>query len=839
MNGIPNHNQTQHASVADIYKPSRSPISTARYPYPSSPHQQQPTATAASINPVAQRYPQQQQQQQPQQPPPVVVSSAPPLHSSGGVFRDYRQNRISLLHPEYGPGGRAREAMPAGCVQQQPPSGVVCIDGGGHQGGGGQQPLKKMRLQDKEGVQPLRIDTRPGTYIPQVEAISPTLPDQLTQDDQAFRTTKDELIQQIGKVDREIAKAESQIAILKKKQAELEEIAIKPAIKSEVEEVTAPKHQSLPQKIYAENRKKAQNAHAQLDTLGPKVEWPLYNQPSDAPIYQENKRKHMAFKRRLLDYFKQRHTEKESRNNFLTETYSKMMQDWLRKVDKIESSTKRKAKEAKNREFFEKVFPELRKQREDKERFNRVGSRVKSELDMEEIMDNLQEQALEDKKMRSYAVIPPILFDQKSKKIKYDNNNGYIEDMEVVYKSRQFLNVWTPSEKDVFKEKYLQHPKNFGVIASYLDRKSVSDCVQYYYLTKKTENYKQLFRKARQRSRTSRNNTQKVNSSANSSVVDILSSGVTTRLQREQQARTGGQPSRDSQPLEHPTSTTPPATSAATPLMTTSVDSPSSTSSTTTTTTNCGLTPISSVLTSTNSILSPIPSSSGVTASDKSNACGGGSVTSVVMSGVTTPTTAISNCISSSTSVISTSSSGGTTVGTTSTTPSVVVSASVTVTTMNDKESTTTDVPMEDVKPKTFLGFGSMDEYVLKSSYFGEGDGNGKEGAGGGVIHDGQKQSMLVDGTTSVKKEVESSQEFVSDQNMTPNTTPLSENKKKKERRKEKDAPLESSDEEANNGQGLVPRHAIDEKLPIFFTIGKIISERTTIGVMINIIEDI
>jgi len=38
------------------------------------------------------------------------------------------------------------------------------------------------------------------------------------------------------------------------------------------------------------------------------------------------------------------------------------------------------------------MFPELRKAREDKERFNRVGARVKSEADMEEIMDGLQEQ---------------------------------------------------------------------------------------------------------------------------------------------------------------------------------------------------------------------------------------------------------------------------------------------------------------------------------------------------------------------------------------------------------------------------------------------------------------
>lgn len=126
------------------------------------------------------------------------------------------------------------------------------------------------------------------------------------------------------------------------------------------------------QKIYAENRKKAQSAHAQLDSLGPKVDWPLYNQPSDAPVYHEQKRRHMTFKKRLLEYFKKKHGEKESRNSYLTDTYSKIMQDWLRKVDKIESSTKRKAKEAKNREFFEKVFPELRKHREDKERYEKI-----------------------------------------------------------------------------------------------------------------------------------------------------------------------------------------------------------------------------------------------------------------------------------------------------------------------------------------------------------------------------------------------------------------------------------------------------------------------------------
>lgn len=362
-------------------------------------------------------------------------------------------------------------------------------------------------------------------------------------EDQTFRTTKDELLQQIAKVDRDIALNEQALQKLKKKQSELEEVASKPAVKQEVESEVVPKHQCLVQKIYLENRKKALNAHAVLDFLGQPVRWPIYNQPLDTEVYHENKRNYQIFKRPLLEYFKKKHLEREARETYLVQHYTNLMHEWLKKVEKIESTLKRKTKDAKNREFFEKVFPELRKQREDKERFNRVGARIKSEADLEEIMDGLQEQELEDKKMRSYAVIPPIMLDSRERKLVYTNTNGICTDMKTDYKDRTYLNTWTEPEKEIFKEKYLQHPKNFGLIASFLDRKNVQDCVRYYYLSKKTENYKQLLRKSRQRTRSSRNNPQKVNQT--SGLIGILSTGVTTRLQREQQQKTGGKDNKE------------------------------------------------------------------------------------------------------------------------------------------------------------------------------------------------------------------------------------------------------------------------------------------------------
>ena len=79
------------------------------------------------------------------------------------------------------------------------------------------------------------------------------------QEDAALRITKDDLLQQIAKVDREIAKRETTITKLGKKLKELEEVASQPleapGTKRPAEESSQqPKHLSLVQKIYAENR---------------------------------------------------------------------------------------------------------------------------------------------------------------------------------------------------------------------------------------------------------------------------------------------------------------------------------------------------------------------------------------------------------------------------------------------------------------------------------------------------------------------------------------------------------------------------------------------------------
>ena len=146
---------------------------------------------------------------------------------------------------------------------------------------------------------------------------------------------------------------------------------------------------------------------------------------------------------------------------------------------------------------------------------------------------------MEDKKMHSLAVIPPLLLPPEERKRKFINNNGLILDPLKEYNERKFFNTWTEGEKEIFKEKFLLHPKNFGMIAQSLERKTVADCVQYYYLSKKTENYKQLLRKSKMGRRGRRtqpgdskhraNQLAEARDAAQEAIIGATSSGVLTR----------------------------------------------------------------------------------------------------------------------------------------------------------------------------------------------------------------------------------------------------------------------------------------------------------------------
>lgn len=45
--------------------------------------------------------------------------------------------------------------------------------------------------------------------------------------------------------------------------------------------------------------------------------------------------RHMGFRKRLLDHLRKKHIDRELREKRLTTTYSHMVQEWLKKVEKV------------------------------------------------------------------------------------------------------------------------------------------------------------------------------------------------------------------------------------------------------------------------------------------------------------------------------------------------------------------------------------------------------------------------------------------------------------------------------------------------------------------------
>lgn len=121
-------------------------------------------------------------------------------------------------------------------------------------------------------------------------------------------------------------------------------------------------------------QKLAQKSQNTLAALGPPIELPLYNQPWDTEVFHENLKKHEVFKSLLQGHFKRRATEKCKKHTYLSDIYEKEVTSWLKKVDA--KTLKKSMKDQSTRQYYEQVFPEIKKSREDKERITRYEGSV-------------------------------------------------------------------------------------------------------------------------------------------------------------------------------------------------------------------------------------------------------------------------------------------------------------------------------------------------------------------------------------------------------------------------------------------------------------------------------
>ncbi|KAL0358676.1 UNVERIFIED_CONTAM: Nuclear receptor corepressor 1 [Sesamum angustifolium] len=118
--------------------------------------------------------------------------------------------------------------------------------------------------------------------------------------------------------------------------------------------------------------------------------------------------------------------------------------------------------------------------------FSAGGPRtVPAEEVIEFVNELLSESAF--KPCRNSLKMPALILEKGIRMSRFISNNGLVEDPCAAERERSLINPWTAEEREIFIDKLAIFGKNFMKIASFLQRKTVADCVEFYYKNHKSE----------------------------------------------------------------------------------------------------------------------------------------------------------------------------------------------------------------------------------------------------------------------------------------------------------------------------------------------------------------
>ncbi|CCJ28590.1 unnamed protein product [Pneumocystis jirovecii] len=243
---------------------------------------------------------------------------------------------------------------------------------------------------------------------------------------------------------------------------------------------------NLCSKIYSENKEKAKQNCIKFSYIK------IYNDSlKEYPFFKENELKHERLRPLLFLYISQKNKKMLERNKILQLQYEKYQNSWESQVEKLDNIKKTKKQENERSGFFDAHLDNLSLRSFRRGQGLNYGDFVRSDADFEDIIAKL---GVEDDRVSRAAVIPPMISNlSETIKYQYDDRNGIVEDPISSFHYPTWIDVWTVEEHELFKQLFIKYPqKNFGLIASNIPNKTISQCVLHYYRTKKQENYKSL-----------------------------------------------------------------------------------------------------------------------------------------------------------------------------------------------------------------------------------------------------------------------------------------------------------------------------------------------------------
>lgn len=108
---------------------------------------------------------------------------------------------------------------------------------------------------------------------------------------------------------------------------------------------------------------------------------------------------------------------------------------------------------------------------------------------------------LPDSQVRTYRnelKMPSLILDNRERmSSRFISENGLVEDPIGIEKEKSVVNAWSTEEKEIFLNKYSLFGKNFKKISSFLQRRSIADCVEFYYKNHKSDLFQKIKKKSK------------------------------------------------------------------------------------------------------------------------------------------------------------------------------------------------------------------------------------------------------------------------------------------------------------------------------------------------------
>ncbi len=230
----------------------------------------------------------------------------------------------------------------------------------------------------------------------------------------------------------------------------------------------------------------------------------LYHEPEETPFFARNQETHAAMEPLIKEFIRDTQTRLTKHWTTLAEEYEFRSKAYKRTRKENEKKGKqRNSMMARTSIIARTVMPILEstgspgaaagRTSTNPYRRARRGNEVRSEYEQEQIIAEIAAKEAMEKRIAFGGCKTPRQIGAVERQLTANFHNTFTaQKVDVVEQEKlcAMENMWTDTEKCIFLDRFLQHPKDFRKIASFLRNKTTRDCIKFYYDSKQTVSYK-------------------------------------------------------------------------------------------------------------------------------------------------------------------------------------------------------------------------------------------------------------------------------------------------------------------------------------------------------------